>query len=153
MVALGLPLQKGAQLAVDVTLRSVLSSTGEPKARAAEVGGAVAEAARKDKEAAYPELVLAKRCALVVVALETGGRWSDEAASFVADLAKAKARSAPPTLRPAAVLAWERRWVRMLATTSARAFAQSLLAPCGSVTSSSGDGWAAPPPATLLADR
>ena len=34
------------------------------------------------------------RCRLVVVALETGGRWSNEAVDFIWQLTQAKARSA-----------------------------------------------------------
>ena len=73
----------GAQLAVDVTLRSAVTSGGEARPRAADLDGAVADEARKDKEAAYPELLEARRCSLVVVALETGGRWGEEAADFI----------------------------------------------------------------------
>ena len=63
-----------AQLAVDITLRSALCATGEPQRRAAEVDGAVLVQARRDKENAHPELVTSRRCRLVVVAIETGGR-------------------------------------------------------------------------------
>ena len=133
VVALGLPLYNGAQLAVDVTLRSALTSTGEARPKAAEEGGSVAEAARRDKETAYPELVFARRCKLVMVALETGGRWSSEAAEFVKDLADAKAKSAPKTLRFSASLAWQRRWVRLLSTAAAKAFVHSLVSPVGAL--------------------
>ena len=34
----------------------------------------------------YPELVAGRRCRLVIVAIETGGRW-DEAVDFIAQLA------------------------------------------------------------------
>ena len=40
----------------------------------------------------YPELLTSRRCRLVVVAIETGGRWSDEAAELLWQLALAKAR-------------------------------------------------------------
>ena len=53
---------------------------------------AVAEAARRDKEDKYPEFLCSQRCALVVVAVETGGRWSQEAADFVEELAFAGRR-------------------------------------------------------------
>ena len=41
---------------------------------------------------------------LIVVALETGGRWSSEAVDFVTDLARALARTDP--LRGSAFFAW-----------------------------------------------
>ena len=62
-----------------------------------------------------------------MVAIETGGRWSDEAAELLWQLALAKAREAPALLAHA--LAWERRWTRMLGTACAVAFAESLAAP------------------------
>ena len=131
VVALGLPLHNGAQLAVDVTLRTPLTAEGLPRPGATRVGGSVAEAARRDKEATYPELVHSKRCRLVVVALETGGRWWEEAVHFVGALAQSKARQAPKALQFSASLAWSRRWSRLLSTASARSFAQSLVSPEG----------------------
>ena len=68
-------------------------------------------------------------CRLVVVAIETGGRWSDEAAELLRQLALAKAREAPALLAHSAALAWERRWTRMLGMTCAIAFPESLVAP------------------------
>ena len=49
---------------------------------AADVDGAVLLQARTDKEMRYPELMTG-RCRLVVVAIETGGRWSDEAVALL----------------------------------------------------------------------
>ena len=85
--------------------------------------------ARRDKEATYPELLTSKRCRPVVVAIETGGRWSDEAADFLWQPALAKAREVPALLTHSAALAWERRWTRMLGTACAVAFAESLVEP------------------------
>ena len=58
------------------------------------------------------ELVASERCRLVVVALETGGRWSMEVLEFVAHMTFSRARDAPPALRRAAFLAWRKRWTR-----------------------------------------
>ena len=79
------------QLAVDVTLRGVLSAEGEAHPNAAEYDGVVLQQAR-DKETTYPELVASRRCKLVVLAIETGGRWSEEAVHLVRQLSQAKAR-------------------------------------------------------------
>ena len=128
-----LPCRQGKQLAIDVTLRSPVTVQGEPRARAAAEDGAAAFDARADKEAKYAELVRARRCELVVVALETGGRWSEEAADFVRELAFAKARAVSRLLRFSTACAWERRWVRMLSTAAAVAFARSLTAPKGAI--------------------
>ena len=58
------------------------------------------------------------RCRLVVVALETGGRWSEESLQFVESLAGARARDAPHALYHSAALAWRRRWTRMIAVSA-----------------------------------
>ena len=86
VLAQGLPCRSGRQLAVDVTLRSVLAADGEPHPRTANEDGVAADGARRDKEDQYPELLHARRCSLVVVALENGGRWATEAADFVEEL-------------------------------------------------------------------
>ena len=147
MVAQGLPIRAGSQWAVDITLRSVLMANGTAKSRAAAENGIVADRARGDKEAAYPEFSSSRRCQLIVVAIETGGRWSAEAAAFLEDLAFVKAREAPCRLRTATAWAWQRRWSRLLATACAIAVAQSLTAPAGTISAGSTDG-----PAPKLGD-
>ena len=84
--------------------------------------GAILLQARVDKENKYPEL-LNGRCRLVVVALETGGRWSNEAVDFIWQLAQAKAREVPSFMMHLMALVWERRWTRMLSTVCAVSFA------------------------------
>ena len=110
VLASGLPKQHGAQLAIDITLRSATSANGLPQRNAAHRDGA--------------ELVAGNRCFLVVIALETGGRWSGEAVEFIDMLAGARARDVLPLMRRSVHLAWRRRWMRMLAVSCARAFAQ-----------------------------
>ena len=127
VLASGLPLFHGAQLAIDVTLRSPLTAQGMACAGAAQTNGAVLHRARRDKERKYQELVAGDRCRLVVVALETGGRWSQEAVEFVNAIAGARARSAPPLLRGSAFFGWRRRWMRMLSVSCGRSFASSLV--------------------------
>ena len=99
VIATGLPCYGGAQLAVDITVRSPLTACGECRPQTAAVNGVVANAARTSKEDAYPELVSSNRCRLIVLAIETGGRWSDEAIDFVGTLAAAKTRDAPTHTR------------------------------------------------------
>ena len=83
VLASGLPMHRGAQLAVDITLRSAITASGEACPNAAAVNGAVLHRARRDKETKYAELVEVERCRLVVVPIETGGRWGDEAVRFI----------------------------------------------------------------------
>ena len=87
----GLPVRGGAQVAIDTTMVCALHRDGTPRER---------------KERTYPELLGPRgRAQLVVVALEVGGRWSEETRGFC-----------------------ERRmrWSGMLAYTAARAVASSL---------------------------
>ena len=111
IVADGLPLFGGAQLAVDVTLVSPLHCDGSPVAGADVSDGAVLIAARRRKERTCPELVGPRaRARLVVLAGEVGGRWSQEVNTFVRLLAIAKARCEPSILRRRVEQAWRLRW-------------------------------------------
>ena len=61
VLAQGLPCYAGAQLAVDVMLRSSLTACGEARGRAAFEDGATCTDARRDKEATYNELIYLSR--------------------------------------------------------------------------------------------
>ena len=88
----------------------------------------------------YPELQRGGRCKLVVVALEVGGRWSEEAAEFVRLLAKCRSRAAPTSLRQATAQAFIARWSALLTHAAQTAFAQSLLfQDAGPLAASDGD--------------
>ena len=128
VVADGLPLFGGAQLAVDTTLVCALRRDGNPTRNAADEDGVALRRARHRKERTYPELVGRRaRARLVVIAVEVGGRWSEEARSFLSQLAKARARGENKLLRKRAEQAWRLRWGSLLACTAARAVAMSLL--------------------------
>ena len=73
----GLPLWQGAQVAVDTTFVSPVSRDGSARAGADRVPGkAAADAGRRKRQTTYPELLAARRCRLVVLALEVGGRFA-----------------------------------------------------------------------------
>ena len=128
VIAVGLSLFQGAQLAIDTTLVSALRADGTPRPRAATTPGAALADARSRKETTYPELVgEGSRAKLVVLAAEVGGRWSAETAQFLGALAASKARSAPEIMQASVAHAWRHRWRRMMACTAAKAFANSLL--------------------------
>ena len=128
VVADGLPLFGGAQLAVDSTLVSRLRGDGSPHRGAAERDGVALVAARRRKERTYPELIAPRsRARLVVLAMEVGGEWSPEALTFVRLLAKAKARHEPNLMRKRVEQAWRMRWCSLLGCAAARALATSLL--------------------------
>ena len=94
VLASGLPCYNGAQLAIDVCLYSPLRGDGTARPRAHWQDGAALLDAIADKHATYAELVGGRRCRLVVLALEAGGRMSAETIAFVQQLAAARARSA-----------------------------------------------------------
>ena len=75
-----------------------------------------------------------------------------EAGGAKRQLAFAKAREVPPAMKWPVVLAWERRWTRMLATTCAVAFAASLVAPSEQCETWCRTGGEAPTVAGLLDD-
>ena len=85
----------GSQLAVDTTLLSPLTRSGEPRSRGGTFAGAASQDAWRTKERTYPELPRNRRCRLVVLGIEVGGRWRNEASSFIRMLAQARARSSP----------------------------------------------------------
>lgn len=117
----------GAQLAVDTTLVSPVCRDGTPQPGADTGDGVQLVVARRRKESKYHELVQSRRCRLVVLALEVGGRWSDEALDFVRLLAKAKARACPALLRPSVRAAYHHRWTGILAVAAQRSLAATLL--------------------------
>ena len=92
-------LLRDMNLCVPITLRSALWGCGGARKNASHTDGAVLAAARRENERKYHELLVSERCRLVVVAMETGGRWSKEATDFISSLAEAKAWEAAPILR------------------------------------------------------
>ena len=128
VLAQDLPCFTGTHLAMDITLRSPLTSPGEAHPNAADTDGAVLLQARRDKERTYPELT-AGRCKLVVLGIETGGRWAEEGVQLLRQLSVAKAREVPAYMARCVSLAWERRWTRLLSTVCATSFAASLVEP------------------------
>ena len=127
VIANGLPLWNGSQLAIDTPLVSPLTSQTEPRRHQQSTAGAALRIARRAKERTYPELVGGGRARLVVVAIELGGRWSTEAAILLRLLSRHKTQSIPILLRPAARHAWISRWAAHLSAAAMRSFACSLL--------------------------
>ena len=79
VVANGLSLWHGAQQAVDATIVSPVTRVGDAQPGAdVHPGRAVDCAARRKRRQTYPEFVRARRCRLVVVGVEVGGRFGAE---------------------------------------------------------------------------
>ena len=83
-------------------------------------------AAHRKRTQTYPELAR-RRCRLVVVGVDVGGRFGAEAARVLRMLARHRADGMPAALRLAAQAAWVARWAGLLAIAAQRAFASSLL--------------------------
>ena len=70
----------------------------------------------------------ARRCRLVVVVVEVGGRFGAEAATWLRMLAKQHASDVQAAMRAAARAAWVARWSGLLAVAAQRAVAASCCA-------------------------
>ena len=92
-----------------------------------EPGLALGQIRRRKRHHTYPELLRSRRCRLLVLGLEVGGRWLPDGVAFVHLLARAKSRRVLELLRGAAVQAYVRRWTALLAVGAQRALAASLL--------------------------
>ena len=124
----GLPLFGRWQLAVDTTLVCALHNDGRPRRGAAEMDGVALLTARRVKERRYPEFVgVQARARLVVLAVEVGGRFSEETNGFLTGLAKARARSETPLMQRRVEQAWRMRWSWLLGCAAVTAVAASLL--------------------------
>ena len=146
----GLPLFRGAQLAIDTTMVSPVRSDGTARRQCATVSGAALDQARRRKERTYPELAQQHgRARLVVLGYEVGRRWSEESRQFLASLAAAKARSEPELMKKSTMFCWLRRWCTLMACTAARAFSLCLLERrrCAAADGST------PPTAEVVADH
>ena len=103
----GLPLFRGAQLAIDTTMVSPVRSDGTAGRQCATVSGAALDQARRRKERTYPELAQQHgRARLVVLGCDVGGRWSEESRQFLASHEAAKARSEPELMRKSTMFCW-----------------------------------------------
>ena len=95
VVAEGLPLFGGVQLALDTTLVSPVRADGTARPGAAQRDGVALVSARSLKE----------RTRLVVLAGEVGSRWSGETSNFLRLLTAAKARTTRPPAESGVCLA------------------------------------------------
>ena len=128
VVANGLPIWHGAQLAVDTTLVSPIRGDGRPHRRAAsEPGVVLGRADWRKRRSIYPELLQARRSRLLVLGFEVGGRWSGAALDFLRRLARTRARGVPSVLQASARQAFAYRWSGLLSVAAQNAFAASLL--------------------------
>ena len=127
VVANGLPLWQGAQVAVDATVVSPVRRAGQPRSRADQQPGLALAQAVDRKGRTYPELRQARRCRLVVFGVEVGGRISRTTLTFLRLLAKARARQRAPWCSAGVQRAMMHRWTALASFAALRAHACSLL--------------------------
>ena len=127
IVATGLPIHRGIPLAVDVTLVSPLHTDGTVWTAADKSPGKAIRRAETSKQGTYPELVDSSILRLSTVAGEVGGRWSEDAARLIQDMAFARSREAPRKLRSSAVVAWRKRWWTMLSVATQDTLAATMV--------------------------
>ena len=128
VVANGLPMWNGAQVAVDTTMGSPVSADGSARPSAAGQPGVPCRSAIRDKrERKYRELLAAGRCRLMVFAVEVGGRLDTGALRFLRKLAHGKARADPEWLRASTAHAHLYRWSAMLCVAAQKAYAATLV--------------------------
>ena len=128
VVANGLPMWNGAQVAVDTTMVSPIRADGLARPEADVRPGVPCEDIIWEKrERKYRELLRAGRCRLLVFALEVGGRWDKGALRFLRKLAWSRARNVPDWLRASTAHAYLYRWSAMLAVSAHKAYAATLL--------------------------
>ncbi len=101
VVANGLPLWRGAQIAVDRTLVSPVQRDGRARSGADARPALALQQAKTRKLRRYPELQPGGhgRCRLVVFGLEVGGRFDSQALALLRRLARARARDRAPWAR------------------------------------------------------
>ena len=124
VIANGLPLWGGKQVAIDTTVISAL--TGKGQRRGHQAGQALKEA-EAVKRRTYSEFVDAERCHLLVMAFEVAGRWNAETVTFLRALARYRASACPRLLRRSVQRLFFQWWSGMLVCTVQRAYAVNLL--------------------------
>ena len=128
VVANGLPMWNGAQVAIDTTMVSPVTANGMARPSADVRPGVPCESIiREKRRRKYPELLRAGRCRLFVFALEVGGRWDKGALRFLRKLAFGRARAVPDWLQASTAHAYLYRWSAMLAVAAQKAYAATLL--------------------------
>ena len=85
------------------------------------------EARRKKEQRTYADVANSGRCRFITAGVEIGGRWAPALVTFIARLAKSKARSVPKPLQTAAKPWWRMRWTGILNVVLHVALAMSLV--------------------------
>ena len=129
--ALAVGARRGVPLFGDVTVVSVHTRAGNPRATAAAHDGAALQHAVATKRRRYADVHASPQACLLVLGCEVYGRWSDDAVKVVREMAALKAQQAPHRLRHCARHAWSNRWWALVGVGVHRAIAEALLRHAG----------------------
>ena len=143
--ARGVGARRGVPLFGDVTIVSVHTGAGRARPGASNSDGAVLRHAEARKRRTYADVTSSQQAVLVVLGCEVFGRWSQDAADIVRELAALKAREAPPLLRQCARYAWSNRWWALVGVGTQRAIGEALLRHAGADLQTSAPPSDAPP--------
>ena len=118
---------RGLPLFCNVTVVSPHSQSGAARGSSANSNGAVLRTAVNRKRGTYSDIPDSGVARLVVLACEVYGRWSEDALLLVRQLAEAKPREAPPSLRASARQVWSCRWWSLASVGVQRTIGEALL--------------------------
>ena len=114
LVVPGLTVERGLPLFCDVTVISPISRSGQARPGASNRGGNLLEAAERNNDATYHEVVTSSIASLQCLGCEVYGRWGRQCIELVPKLACEKVKGTPQKIRRGAQLMWQRRWCGVL---------------------------------------
>ena len=126
LVAHGLRTDGGLPVCADVTLRSPVTRSGDPRFNAQSTNGATFGPATREKERKYPEYVSATHLKFRVLACEVGGRFSDSCRDWLAALATASVAGSSEDAAESKRTLLLRRWWTLLSVALQTAVAEGL---------------------------
>ena len=116
-----------APLFANVTIVNPHTRTGQARLGASARDGGALSGIVAAKRRRYADVVAAPHATFLVLGCEAFGRWSEDAAALIRQLAALKALEAPALLQRPAQLAWANRWWALVSVGVQRAVAESLL--------------------------
>ena len=132
LVVPGMNVARGLPLFCDVTVVTPLTAQGQARPGTSNRGGALLEAARRENDATYCEVVQSGLGALYCLGSEVFGRWGSQCIALVPALARERTRGLHVRVRRGTRLLLERRWWGILGVSQQRGVAHILCSDGGS---------------------
>jgi len=131
LVVTGLTVARGLPLFCDVTVVSPITRTGLPRPGTSNKGGALLEAAERENNATYHEVLDTGLGSLECLGAEVFGRWGHQCISLVPGLARERTRDLHQRIRRGALLGFQHRWWGLLGMALQKAVARAVLREAG----------------------